>query len=199
MLFDEGPIAAGVLPVAALRDYLRLGTGFADDGLQDGLLEGHLRAALAVVEARTAKAVLARPFRLVLEGWREAGAQPLPIAPVAEVTEVALVPETGAPVVVAPARWRLVADAHRPRLVAAGGGHLPAVPTGGRVEVRFTAGFAPVWSGVPADLREAVLGLAATYYERRLDGLAEAPGMPARIEAILSPWRTVRLLGGGAG
>ena len=37
-------VSAAVLPVQAMKDHLRLGTGFGDDGLQDALIEAHLRA-----------------------------------------------------------------------------------------------------------------------------------------------------------
>lgn len=47
----------------ALKDHLRLGSGFADDGMQDGLIEGYLRAAMAAIEGRIGKVLLARRFR----------------------------------------------------------------------------------------------------------------------------------------
>ena len=39
------------LPVAEFRDHLQLGSGFADDGMQDSVLIAQLRAALAAVQA----------------------------------------------------------------------------------------------------------------------------------------------------
>ncbi len=45
-----------------LREHLRLGTGFGEDGLQDPVLAGFLRAALAAIEGRTGKALIARDF-----------------------------------------------------------------------------------------------------------------------------------------
>ena len=71
---------------------------------------------------------------------------------------------------------RLVADLHRPRLVVAG---LPAdVPTDGRAVVEFDAGFGPAWGDVPADLQQAVLLLAAEFYEHRHDDGTAAAGLP---------------------
>ena len=40
------------VPVRALAEHLRLGSGFADDGSQDQLLELYLRSAMAAIEAR---------------------------------------------------------------------------------------------------------------------------------------------------
>ena len=74
------------------------------------------------------------------------------------------------------AGWRLVPDMARPRIEALGAA-LPMIPSGGRVEIDFTAGFGTGWSDVPADLRQAVLLLAAQYYELRHDGGAERAGV----------------------
>ena len=72
---------------------------------------------------------------------------------------------------------------------------LPGIPTGGRAEVAFEAGFGPVWPDIPADLRQAVLLLAAQYYERR-----DAGGdmdMTFGVRALLERWRDVRMGVGG--
>ena len=73
---------------------------------------------------------------------------------------------------------------------------LPDPVSGGSVEIDFTAGFGPVWETVPADLRQAVLLLAAQYYEMRHDGDADGAAMPFGVAALIERWRTVRLLGG---
>jgi uncharacterized phiE125 gp8 family phage protein len=198
VLEETGVVSASALPVAALADHLRLGTAFQGDVAQAGLLESQLRAAVAAVEGRIGKALLARGFRLVLTCWRGVGVQPLPVAPVSAVGEVALVDATGARVVLEAARFRLERDAHRPKLVAVSGA-LPVIPAGGRVEIGLTAGFGAGWADVPADLRQAVLLLAAQFYEARHDAGDGVAGLPLAVQALLERWRTVRILGGAAG
>ncbi|MFT4149984.1 MAG: hypothetical protein QM656_07270 [Paracoccaceae bacterium] len=195
MLIEETAVPDAALPVQALKDHLRLGTGFADAGLQDALLASHLRAALAAIEGRTGKALLARRFRLELAGWRDGQGQALPVAPVGAVVSVTVRDRDGAGVVVDTGRYRLMADAHRPRLMAVGL-LLPDVPEGGKAEVVFEAGFGSDWQGVPADLAQAVLLLAAEFYERRHDG-GQAAGLPFGVQVLIERWRTVRVLGGG--
>ena len=195
MLTEEGVVTAADLPVAALRDHLRLATGFAGAGLQDGLLEGHLRAAIAVIEARTGKVLLARRFRLVLDRWREACGQALPVAPVSGIVSVVIGDLVGAEVTVDPGRYQLMPDGHRPRLMPVGAA-LPPVPEGGLVTIRFDAGFASGWAEVPADLAQAVLLLAAEFYECRHDGGAADAGLPFGVQVLIERWRTVRVLGG---
>ena len=193
-LTEQAMVPDGALPVQALKDHLRVGTGFADDGMQDALVRGYLRAALAAVEGRIGKALILRRFSLALTRWRDPSAQALPVAPVAAVVSVAVVDGEGVPSVLAADRWRLEVDTHRPRLLARGA-VFPDVPEGGRAEVVFDAGFG-VWDDVPADLRQAVLLLAAQYHELRHEAAVGA--MPFGGMALIERWRTVRVLGGGA-
>lgn len=198
ILTEQTGVAAAALPVAAFRAHLRLGTGFADAGLQDGLLESHLRAALAAVEARTGKILLARVFTWEVAAWRDGAAQALPVAPVGAVQSVVLVDRAGVEQVADAGHYRLVRDLHRPRLVATGA-CLPRIPAGGVAEVTFEAGFGPGWDDLPADLAQAVLLLAAEFYEHRHDpGLRGADALPAAVVGLVERWRNVRLLGGGA-
>ena len=185
------------LPIAAFKTHLRLGTGFADDTLQDVLLESTLRAAIAMIEARIGKMLIARRFLWKLEDWRTGSEQALPVAPVTAVVSVTLVDASDVGVLVDAARYKLVQDTHRPKLVATGSA-LPLVPMVGRAEVVFDAGFGAAWAAVPADLAQAVLLLAAEYYENRHEAGVRDGGLPFGVVTLIERWRTVRVLGGGA-
>lgn len=193
-LSELSPVPEAALPVAQLKDHLRLGTGFADEAVQDGLLAGYLRAALAAIEGRTGKALIAREFLLELQCWRSEARQPLPVAPVASVASVTMRSREGAGSLVDPGRYRLLRDAHRPQLEGAGL-YLPGIPVGGRVEVVFTGGFG-VWAEVPADLAQAVMLLAAQFHEHRHEPAPK--GLPQSVAQLIERWRQVRVLGGGA-
>ncbi len=187
-------VPASALPLGPFREHLRLASGFADTVTEEPLLEQFLRAAIASVEARTGRALFARGFELRVSAWRREFAQRLPLAPVVAITAVTLVDCAGAPRLVAPDQYYLDDDAMRPHLRARGV-ILPGIPTGGRAEVAFEAGFGPVWPDIPADLRQAVLLLAAQYYERR-----DAGGdmdMTFGVRALLERWRDVRMGVGG--
>jgi len=198
MMLTELTVVPGAsLPVQALKDHLRLGTGFTEDGMQDGLIEAYLRAAIAAVEGRIGKVLLARQYRLTVEDWRAAGEQPLPVAPVSGIVSVTVVDAADVATVVAASRYRLVPDLHRPKLAAVGV-LLPTVPMDGRAEVVFDAGFGTGWGQVPADLAQAVILLAAEYYEVRQGGESREAGLPFAVQALIERWRTVRVLGGKA-
>jgi uncharacterized phiE125 gp8 family phage protein len=184
-------------PLQAMKDHLRLGSGFSDDGLQDALVESHLRAATVAIEGRIGKVLLQRQFKLVLQDWRSLDEQPLPLAPVSSLISVTLVDAAAVETVVDPERYRLVADLQRPKLVAAGI-LLPTVPNEGQIEVIFDAGFGADWADVPPDLAQAVLLLAAEFYENRHDQQQRSFGLPATVQMLIERWRTVRVLGGRA-
>ena len=185
------------LPMEAFRAHLRLGTGFADDAIQDEVLEGYIRAALAAIETRLGKALLSREYRWELTAWGDASRQPLPVAPISAVTGVTVLDRAGAGAVVDPELYALERDAHRPVLVAVGAG-LPAIASGGSAEITFEAGFGPSWEDVPPDLRQAVFLLAAHYYENRRDTSGSSGLMPFGVMMLLEPHRNIRMLGARA-
>jgi uncharacterized phiE125 gp8 family phage protein len=196
MLTEETQVPSLALPLDELKDHLRLGSGFADDGLQDGLIEAYLRAAIATIEGRIGKMLFQRRFLWVLECWRDLDEQALPVSPVAGIVSVTLVDAAAAEVIVPSASYRLIPDLHRPRL-AGKGTLLPAIPSQGMVKVLFDAGFGLTWADVPVDLRQAVLLLAGEFYEHRHDDGAQAAGLPFGVVTLIERWRTVRILGGG--
>lgn len=195
MLVEQTTVPTAALPVAEFKDHLRLGTGFADDGVQDDVLEAYLRAAIATIEARTSKALITRSFSWTLTAWRDLAAQVLPVAPVSAITALSIFDRLGAEEVIDSGSFVLEPDLHRPRLVATGY-TLPVIPVGGTAVIGFDAGFGATWSEVPADLRQAVKMLAALYYENRGTYPGETT-MPSAVASLIARYRPVRLFGGG--
>lgn len=196
MLVEETSVPSAALPVEQFKAHLRLGTGFADDTLQEPVLESFLRAAMAAIEARTGKILIAREFSWSLTSWRDAAGQVLPIAPVAEIQEVVLVDADEGETIVPETSYRLERDHHRPKLVPLGA-CLPVIPKRGTAEVAFVAGFDASFEGLPADLAQAVFLLAAHYYEHRNEtGLSDG-GLPYGVSVLIERYKTVRLLAGG--
>ena len=197
MLVEQTQVPQAALPVAEFKNHLRLGTGFADDGVQDAVLESLLRAAFAAIEARTGKVTITRAFVWTLARWRALSEQALPVAPVSTITAVKTVDRLDQATVIDPSRYHLQQDGHRPRLMATGA-CLPSIPIGGQAEVDFDAGFGPAWSDLPADLAQAVMLLGAHYYEHRADTAAHETPIPYGIASLIERFRIVRILGGGA-
>ena len=197
MLVEQTTVPTVALPIAEFKDHLRMGTGFADDAVQDAVLESYLRSAMAAIEARTGKILIERSFMWSLTAWRALGEQAFPVAPVSAIGEVRMLDRLAVVTVIDPARYSLQKDDHRPKLVAAGGS-LPTIPIGGSAEVIFTAGFGAAWGDLPADVTHAVMLLAAHYYEHRDVGGTGGDVMPYGVTSLIERYRTVRILGGGA-
>ena len=197
MLIEETSVPTSALPVAQFKDHLRLGSGFSDDSVQDGLLEGFLRSAMAAIEARTGKALLERTFSWTVTRWRDSGAQALPIAPISAIVEVALLDRIGSETIVDPEIYQLRPDMQRP-VLAAVGACLPAIERAGSAKISMLAGFGLEWSDLPADLTQAVFLLAAHYYEYRHEVQYDGGCMPFGVSALIERYRTLRVLGGGA-
>lgn len=198
MLIEETAVPQAALPLAAFKTHLRLGTGFADDDIQDPVLESYLRAAITAIEARTGKILIERSFSWTLTSWRDRARQALPVAPVQTVTRLTLRNRADEEEVIAPEHYRLEQDAQRPVLRPAGT-LLPMVPPAGTVEVQFSAGMAADWGALPADLAQAVLLLAAHYYEYRHNSAHDDGAIPFGVTSLIERYRTVRLFGGGRG
>ncbi|MFK7834904.1 MAG: head-tail connector protein [Sulfitobacter sp.] len=192
MLIEETPLPDAALPVTALKAHLRLGSGFGPDDVQDVVLVSFLRAAIAAVEARTSKALIVRDFSLSVTEWHVGDRQALPVAPVRDVAEVAQVAADGTRTIVDAQTYWLERDAQRPRLRSVGAS-LPAIQRGGSAEIRFEAGFADDWDSLPDDLCQAVLMLAAHYYEYRHDtGLSDGC-MPFGVSSLIERYKLMRL------
>ena len=196
LLIEQTAVPSLALPLQDFKDHLRLGTGFADDSVQDALAEGYLRAAMAAIEGRIGKALIARNFLLTLNDWRDDLAQAFPIAPVSAILSVTLRDAMGVGTLAVASSYRLRKDMHRPKIAGVGGG-LPAVPADGTADILFTAGFGPAWSNVPGDLGQAVFLLAAQFHENRHEATDRPATLPFGVVALIERWRTVRVLGGG--
>ncbi|OUD10695.1 hypothetical protein BVC71_04205 [Marivivens niveibacter] len=194
MLIEETTVPQSALPVAELKDHLRLGSGFADDGLQDGILETCLRAAMAAIEARTGKILIEREFSWTVRSWRQGDEQSLPVAPVNVVSAINLIDHHGNARAINEG-WTFVPSLQRPVIVATGS-MLPQIAVHGSAKVHFLAGFGPEWSDVPADLGQATMMLAAHFYDFRHGEASGTDMMPPSVAVTLERHRMVRIGGG---
>lgn len=192
MLNEVTPVPEAALPLAEFKAHLRLGTGFGEGSLQDGVLAGFLRAAIAAIEARTGKILIERDFSITLTRWRNMAAEALPLVPVTSVSALVLADAAGGEVTAEPAAYRLEQDSQCPRLAAAGA-CLPAIPAGGTVRLEVAAGMAADWGSLPADLGQAVLLLAAHFYEYRDETSLSRGCMPFGVTSLIERYRVMRL------
>lgn len=196
-LIEETSVPDGALPVDDLKAHLRLGTGFVEDTVQDEVLRGFLRAALAAIEGRTSKVLLERNFRLDVFDWRCPDAHPFPISPISSINAIEVVTQAGDRTIIDSAAFWLEHDSGQANLRSVSVS-LPTLARAGRAEVSFSAGYGAAWSDVPVDLRQAVMLLAAHYYEFRNDTGLSAGCMPFGVTSLIDRYKTMRLYAGGA-
>ena len=192
LLKEIAPAANNPVPVREFAAHMRLSHGFIDDGAEDGLLELYLRNATAVVEQRTSQALIERPYIVQTASWDRRGHFHLPVGPVAMIDQVRFV-SPGSEVALEAEDWRLEPGHVRQRLTAVDGGPLWPLPRGAVAELSFTAGYGASWNEVPDDLRQAVILLAAHYYENRFGEIQADAGLPFGVLSIVEQHRPARI------
>ncbi len=151
----------------------------------DALLVLLMRASLDMCESFTGTMPLEAQCETMLPadgGWHR-----LSTRPVRSITTVNLVSPGGE-------RSALPVDAYAIDIDADGSGkvRLTRSASEARLAVRFSAGLAPDWGGLPEALRHGIIRLAAHHYRTRDTGPAETP--PAAVAALWRPWRRMRLI-----
>lgn len=187
-------VAPGEEPVslADLKAQLRL-----EDSSEDALLTGLISAARGHVEMLTRRVLIVQSWRLYLDNWPKRSnippfARRIPLSPnpVRRIVSVTLYDLSGVPLILAPALYRL--DAARAPACLIVDPALGRPNQGGNgIEIDFEAGYGDA-STVPAPLRQAILRLAALWFEHRHDGdIAMLSPTPAAVEALIAPYRVL--------
>ena len=182
------PPAIEPIPLAEAKAFLRL-----DQPDEDDLLATLITAARLMIEAASGRMLIAQGWRIVIDRWPEGGELRLPLSPVAAIVAARVYDAAGQAQTVPPTALQLDALADPPVIRVAG-----AVPAPGRargaIEIDLTAGYGPSATDVPALLRQAVLRLAARWFELRGDVAGrDAAALPAEIMALVAPFRRARL------
>lgn len=194
LLKEVTPAVHNPVPLREFGAHLRLAHGFTDDGSEDGLLELYLRNATAMIERRTAQALISRVHVLKVACWDRNGHMVMPIGPVSAIDTIQYV-SASSTTDLDPDDWRLMPGTSRQKLTGKLGGPLWPLPHGSIAELRFTAGYGVSWNDVPDDLRQAVLLLAAHLYENRFGEIGDPTtgGVPAGVLSIVEQHRAVRI------
>lgn len=197
MVTEKTTVADAALPLLRFREHLRLGSGFVEDHLQNGLLAGFLRAAMAAIEGRTGKVLMEREFEWRQDSWRNPQRAIFPITPVTSVLSVVMKDVQGHVKTIPSTEWRLKECPVSPMLLA-GENVLPAIPQNGVCVVTFRAGYGASFADLPADLAQAIMLLAAHYYEYRDETALGQGCMPFGVTALIDRYRPIRLTLGAA-
>ncbi len=163
-----------------------------DGNDEDGLITTLIGAARLHVEGVTGRALVAQSWRIVLDDWPDHGVVRLPVSPLISVTSIAAIDGNGASHDIGLAQFS--SDRDRlfvPRVVVG----MPPLQERGGIEIDYVAGFGADKDDVPADLRQAVLGLVAHWHEHRDAVIVAGSGavVPSGFDRILAGYKRVRL------
>lgn len=163
-----------------------------DDAAEDGLITTLISAARLHIEGITGKALLAQSWRVVLNDWSENRVVKLPVSPLIAVTEISATDGNGASHELALDQFgsepdRLIV----PRVVVG----MPALQERQGIEIDYVAGFGTEPEEVPADLRQALLGLVAHWHEHRDAVIVAGAGsvVPSGFDRLVAAHKRVRL------
>ena len=166
-LTDLSPPPVGAVSLDAAKTFLRI-----DTDAEDALIGDLIDTAALHIEDRCALSLITRPQRL--RRPVRGGAVRLHRYPVMSIESVSLDEAS----IDTQANLRA-----RPVTVT--------VPHPGVVQIDFTAGFGADPANIPTPLRQALLLLVAHFYEHRGDD--GAPPIPMMVDALIAPYRGMRL------
>lgn len=174
MVIDVMVPAVAPVAIDEAKQFLRV-----DGVAEDALIAGFIRSATALAEAFTGARLIARDVTEDVPGvltWQRVHA-----APAIAITGV---DGPGGP---------LPGTAFETDIDLDGNGWVRVIDPGGarRVTVRYRAGLAADWNGIPEPLRQGIIRLVSHLFSHR--DAPDAGGAPAAVVALWRPWRRLRL------
>lgn len=182
----SGP-AGEPVSLAELKAFLRI-----DSEAEDALLTALIPAARLTVEAAAGLILMRQTWRLVRDAWPGERVLRLPLKPVLALEAVRIVDAAGDAASLDIAGFTLDAISDPPRLLRPADVAAPGAELNG-IEIDLALGFGNSADDVPAALRQAVLRLAAHWFEHRGEEPGAAPPLPGDVVALTAPYRRARL------
>jgi uncharacterized phiE125 gp8 family phage protein len=143
------------------------------------------------VESVIRRVLIEQEWRLWLDAWPESGVLRIPVVPLITVDAVTVYGAGGEPHVVDPETYA-VDKASAPARIRFETPPAPGQALNG-IEIDLTAGYGDAADDVPSPLRHAILILVAHWYEYRGLGEAAEATTPAGFEALVAPYRMMKL------
>ena len=183
------PPSAEPLSLVEAKAHLRL-----DSTDEDDLVTALIVAARQVVEKHTGCALITQAWRVIADAWPDIGPLKLPLRPFISLTAIRVFDAGNAAATLSPATYFVDPQPAAPRVLFANAPPAPGRALAG-IEIDMLIGYGPAALSVPEPLRLAIRMLVAHWFEARGDAASDASArqIPAVIEAVLQPFRRLRL------
>ncbi|NWG72921.1 MAG: hypothetical protein HXY23_15135 [Parvularculaceae bacterium] len=189
----SGP-AVEPVSLAEAKAHLRV-TGAAEDLLVASLVT----AARVHIELTLSRAFITQGWSWFIDAWPAGATLPLPLSPVQSIGAIRVLAAGDEIVTLPPSAYLLDGAAQPSRVIAKSGSWRDGTPApayaANGIEIQLIAGYGPLPSDVPQPIRQAILLLAAHWFERREAVEIGQPSLPLPVMVgdLLSPFREVRL------
>ncbi|MGO4525592.1 head-tail connector protein [Microvirga sp. 2MCAF35] len=185
-IFISGP-AVEPIALAEMKAYLRVDD---DDGTQDDLIAGLVKAARLMVEAASRRILIEQRWRVVLDRWPAGGTILLPLSPVIAVDGIKITDASGDASDIPASAFEVDVLSDLPRITVNDAPQPGKLRNGISIELRAGYGTAP--EAVPATLKLAIRILVAHWFENRGDAIGEQI-LPPEALALVAPFQRMRL------
>lgn len=173
--------------LAEAKAWLRI-----DGSDEDALISTLVTSARLVLEAHTHQLFLEQSWKILYDAWPSRGALKIPLTPFMSLEALQVYDASGVASDVSASMFVLDASPQGARIAFTEPPPEPGRKIAG-IEMRIRAGFGASAANVPAPLRQAILMLAARWFENRGDAATDATALPVEIAALVNPFRRMRL------
>lgn len=183
------PPAVEPVGLAEAKLHLRV-----DSASEDDRILGLVRSARSHVEDATGRVLIEQGWRIHRDAWPRAGIVRLAPAPLIAVDAVTVYDVDGVPRVLSPDAYAVDAASAPARLRLDSGAVAPGLAMNG-IEIDVTAGYGPLADDVPTPLKQAILMLAAHWFEQREAAMMGVVSNEVAfgVSRLLARYRLVRL------
>lgn len=189
--------APTVEPVSLREVKAQARVDISDD---DALLEMYIQAAREHCEAFLRRPLVTQTWKLLLDDWPHGDTLEIPMPPLQSITSIVYTSDAGVDATFSSANYIVETpyeDYGRIRLVNSAEWPSTTLKAMNGIAVTFVCGYGDGPSSVPAQFRQAMLLLVATWYENReaiLTTGAMASQIPFAVDALLRPRRAYKVL-----
>jgi uncharacterized phiE125 gp8 family phage protein len=182
------------IPISSekLSIHLRLADGFSSESNEDANLLHYIKSATQIIEHKIQSAIVSKKYSWTLKAWpssfldiRELS---MPLERCTHIESINITASDGSTRDIFDSNWHLLGR----RLYC--NTPVPRLHTNECIVVQFWSGFGKTQDDVPDDIKQAVLLLAAHYFESRYaSGNERLSRIPYNIEEIIEYYRPIRV------